>query len=43
MKFPVDVTHEKPWYVAQCIDVDVISQGETVEKAKNLRRRWSHP
>lgn len=33
MKFSVAVTHEEPWYVARCLDVDVVSQGETVEEA----------
>jgi len=27
------VTHEAPWYVARCLDVDVASQGRTVEEA----------
>ena len=33
MKFTVAVTHQVPWYVARCLDVDVVSQGETVEDA----------
>jgi predicted RNase H-like HicB family nuclease len=33
MKFTVAVTHEAPWYVARCLDVDVASQGETVDAA----------
>jgi hypothetical protein len=33
MKFTVAVTHEAPWYVARCLDVDVVSQGETVDDA----------
>ena len=33
MKFTVAVTHEAPWYVARCLDVDVVSQGETVDEA----------
>ena len=33
MKFTVAVTHEEPWYVARCLDVDVVSQGETVDEA----------
>ncbi len=33
MKFAVAVTHEAPWYVARCLDVDVVSQGETVDEA----------
>jgi predicted RNase H-like HicB family nuclease len=32
------ITHEAPWYVARCLDVEVASQGETVEEAlANLR------
>lgn len=33
MKFTVAVARESPWYVARCLDVDVISQGETVDEA----------
>jgi predicted RNase H-like HicB family nuclease len=33
MKFTVAVTHEAQWYVARCLDVDVVSQGETVDDA----------
>jgi predicted RNase H-like HicB family nuclease len=33
VKFTVAVTHEAPWYVARCLDVDVVSQGETVGDA----------
>ncbi len=32
------ITHEAPWYVARCLEVEVASQGETVEEAlDNLR------
>jgi predicted RNase H-like HicB family nuclease len=32
------ITHEDGWYVARCLDVEVTSQGETVEEAlSNLR------
>jgi predicted RNase H-like HicB family nuclease len=32
------ITHEAPWYVARCLDVEVTSQGESVEEAlANLR------
>ena len=32
------VTHEDGWYVARCLDVEVTSQGKTVEEAlTNLR------
>ena len=33
MKFTVAVTYEAPWYVARCLDVDVVSQGESVDDA----------
>jgi predicted RNase H-like HicB family nuclease len=33
MKFTVGVTHEDPWYIARCLDVDVVSQGVTVDEA----------
>ena len=37
MKFTVAISHEVPWYVARCLDVDVVSQGETVnESVANL-------
>lgn len=32
------VTHEGEWYVARCLQVEVASQGETIEEAlDNLR------
>jgi predicted RNase H-like HicB family nuclease len=32
------ITHEDNWYVAQCLEVDVASQGETPDQAlANLR------
>ena len=27
------ITNEPPWYVARCLEVEVASQGETVEEA----------
>jgi predicted RNase H-like HicB family nuclease len=27
------ITHESPWYVAWCLEVEVASQGESVEEA----------
>jgi predicted RNase H-like HicB family nuclease len=27
------ITHEAPWYVARCLEVEVASQGESVEEA----------
>lgn len=32
-KFAARVWREGSWYVSQCLDVDVASQGETVEEA----------
>jgi predicted RNase H-like HicB family nuclease len=38
MRLTAAVTHEEPWYVARCLEVEVTSQGETVEQAlENLR------
>jgi predicted RNase H-like HicB family nuclease len=38
MRLTAAITHEAPWYVARCLDVEVASQGETVEEAlANLR------
>ena len=33
MHLTAAVTHEPPWYVARCLDVEVTSQGATVEEA----------
>jgi predicted RNase H-like HicB family nuclease len=38
MKLTAAVTHEPPWYAARSLEVEVTSQGETVEEAlDNLR------
>jgi predicted RNase H-like HicB family nuclease len=38
MRLTAAITHEAPWYVARCLDVEVASQGESVEEALvNLR------
>jgi predicted RNase H-like HicB family nuclease len=38
MQFTAAITHEPPWYVARCLDIEVTSQGETVDEAlANLR------
>ncbi len=38
MTFGFAMTLEGGWYVAQCLDVDVASQGKTKQEAKeNLR------
>ncbi|HET8523545.1 MAG TPA: type II toxin-antitoxin system HicB family antitoxin [Thermomicrobiales bacterium] len=34
-KFTASVVREGDWYVAQCLEVDVASQGETAEEALN--------
>jgi predicted RNase H-like HicB family nuclease len=37
MRFTAGVTQEPPWYVSRCLEVEVTSQGESVEDAlKNL-------
>jgi predicted RNase H-like HicB family nuclease len=37
MRFTAAVTQEAPWFVARCLEVEVTSQGESVEEAlKNL-------
>jgi predicted RNase H-like HicB family nuclease len=33
MRLTASITHEPPWYVAQCLEIDVASQGKTVEEA----------
>ena len=41
MTLTAAITHEAPWYVARCleVEVEVASQGETVEEAlDNLRQ-----
>ena len=36
--FTASIDHEGDWYVAQCLEVDLASQGETEEEAlHNLR------
>ena len=38
MRFTAAVTHEGSWYVARCLDVEVTSQGVSIEDAlTNLR------
>lgn len=32
-EFTAAITHEAPWYVARCLDVEVASQGESAEEA----------
>ena len=33
MRFTAAVTREGTWYVAQCLEIEVASQGETFEEA----------
>ena len=38
MRFTAAVSHEAPWYVARCLEIEVTSQGESVDEAlENLR------
>ncbi len=38
MRFTAAITHEDSWYVARCLEVEVTSQGKTVEEAQaNLK------
>lgn len=38
MRFTAAVTHEGDWHVARCLEVEVTSQGESIEQAlENLR------
>lgn len=37
-RFTAVITREGDWYVAQCLEVDVVSQGESEQEAiENLR------
>lgn len=33
MRLTAAIIHEAPWYVARCLEVEVASQGETVEES----------
>ena len=33
MEFTAAITHDEDWYVARCLEVEVTSQGETVDEA----------
>ena len=38
MRFTSAITHDRDWYVARCLEVEVTSQGRTVEEAQaNLK------
>jgi len=34
MKLTAAITHEPPFYVARCLEVEVTSQGKTVDEAR---------
>jgi len=33
MRLTAAISHEPPWYVARCLEVEVTSQGETSDEA----------
>ncbi|RIK11460.1 MAG: type II toxin-antitoxin system HicB family antitoxin [Acidobacteria bacterium] len=33
MRYTAAISHEPPWYVARCLEIEVTSQGETIEEA----------
>jgi len=38
MRLTAVITKEDPWYIAHCVELGVVSQGQTVEQAQaNLR------
>jgi predicted RNase H-like HicB family nuclease len=34
-KFTAIITKEEKWYVSRCVELGVVSQGETIEEAKD--------
>jgi predicted RNase H-like HicB family nuclease len=34
VRFTAAITRESPWWVARCLEVEVTSQGETLEEAR---------
>lgn len=34
MRFTAAITREGPWWVARCLEVEVTSQGESLEEAR---------
>ncbi len=34
MRLTAAITHEGPWWVARCLEVEVASQGESLEEAR---------
>jgi predicted RNase H-like HicB family nuclease len=42
-KFTASIWQEDGWFVAQCVEVDVASQGKTEDEAlENLRALWNY-
>ena len=35
MRLTAAISHEGDWYVARCLEVEVTSQGETVDEARS--------
>lgn len=33
MRFTAAITHEAPWYVARCLEIEVASQGVSADEA----------
>lgn len=40
MRLTAAITREGDWYVARCLEVEVTSQGQTVEKALFNLKKW---
>jgi predicted RNase H-like HicB family nuclease len=38
VRFTTAITHEGPWHVARCLEVDIASQGESLEQALDKLR-----
>ncbi len=34
MRFTAAISHERPWWVGRCLEVEVTSQGGTLEEAR---------
>jgi len=42
MKLTAAIVQEDDWYVARCLEVEVASQGKSVEESlRNLQELWS--
>jgi predicted RNase H-like HicB family nuclease len=33
VRFTAAITHEAPWYVARCLEIEVVSQGASADEA----------